>query len=379
MRLNNSSKIIIAPDSFKGSISSVDAASAIAKGISSVLPNATIIEIPIADGGEGTLEHLVSKDNIIEINTVITDGSIGIAKYGFISDIAVIEMAQSAGLTLVSEDKRNPLTATTYGVGIMIKDALSRGFRKFIITVGGSGTNDGGSGMLTALGAKLFDINHNELSGCGENLIRISNIEITDLDKRLYECQFILACDVQNPLLGNNGATYTYGSQKGATSEMLKLLEAGMSNYSNILSGVANKKVSDIAGSGAGGGIGVPLLALFNATIRSGIETVLESTGYYSSIENASCIITGEGKVDNQTLSGKAVSGVAQPAKDKSIPVFVFAGCAGDGAELLLNQGIEKIYTLTDLGYSSEYTMANASECLFQVGKKFAEEYSSII
>ena len=376
MKLTQNSKIVIAPDSFKGSISSADAANAIAQGIFSVLPDSTLIQIPVADGGEGTLEHLVPKENIIKINTVITDGSDGPAEYGFIFDTVVIEMAQAAGLTLVPETNRNPLTATTYGVGLMILDALNRGFRKFIITVGGSGTNDGGSGMLAALGAKLLDDTGHNLIGCGGNLSKISKIDITNIDKRLFDCQFTLACDVKNKLLGQNGATYTYGPQKGATDEMLKKLETGMANYSNILSIVANKNVANIAGSGAGGGIGIPLLSLFKTTIRSGIETVLEATGYYQAIENACCVITGEGRVDSQTLSGKAVSGVAKPANDKSIPVFVFAGCMGDGAKELLNQGIEKIYTLSDLGYSTEYTIANASECLFKIGKKFAEEYS---
>jgi len=376
MKLTQKSKIIIAPDSFKGSISSAEAAKAISNGIAKVLPEITLIEMPIADGGEGTLEHLVPKKNFIRINTVITNGCQGSAEYGFISDTVVIEMARVAGLTLVPEEKHNPLTATTYGIGTMIIDALNRGFKKFIITVGGSGTNDGGSGMLSALGAKLLDSNGNELEGCGGNLSKISDIDITNIDNRLYECKFTLACDVKNILLGPDGATYTYGPQKGADKEMLKKLESGMDNYSNILNTLTSKNVSTIPGSGAGGGIGVPLLALFNTTIRSGIETVLEATGYYKAIEGACCVITGEGRVDNQTLSGKAVSGVTKPAKEKSIPVFVFAGCMGDGADELLKQGIEKIYTLTDLGFSAEYTMSNAAECLFEIGKKFAQEYS---
>lgn len=368
-------RIVIAPDSFKGSISSVDAAYAIADGVRRAFPDADIISIPVADGGEGTLERLVRRENMIEAPSTLPDRTPCRASYGFIGDTAVIEMARSAGLTLLPESKRDPLITTTYGVGMLISDALSRGFRKFVITVGGSATNDGGTGMLEALGAALLDSAASKLNGCGASLRLISSIDITGIDKRLYDSSFVLACDVDNPLLGANGATYVYGRQKGADDDALALLEYGMARYAGVMASLCGHDASTVGGAGAGGGIGFPLISLFGATVQSGISAVLEASGYSEALHDCDLVITGEGKADAQTLNGKAVFGVATPAAKAGIPVIILAGKTDDGAQSLYNSGISAILTLVSGTVTPEYAMAHAGELLTALAEKAVREF----
>lgn len=373
--MKNISKIVISPDSFKDSISAKDASIAIKNGLSSVLGDSCEYVIaPIADGGEGTLDAIVDEKNIVSLSVTGTSWDKVNTCYGFIGDTAVIEMARAAGLMLTPKEKRRAANATTYGVGELILDALDKGFRKILLTAGGSGTNDGGCGMISALGARFYDADGNLFVPTGKNLSKIQKIDASALDKRLGECQFTIATDVTNPLLGNTGATFVYGRQKGADDNELILMEECMKNYAFLLERNCNKKVSDIQGCGAGGGIATPLLAFTDAHIESGIESVLKAIKYNELIENADAVITGEGKIDRQSLFGKAISGVARYAANASIPVYCFVGAIGDDKELLLSMGLEDIYALSDIAPSVEYSMSHSDELLFKLGAELGRK-----
>ena len=357
-------KYIVCPDSFKGSISADGAAEAIKKGILAYDPYAEVIKAPIADGGEGTLDALVPVTDRIKVTVRSTDGSFIVAEYGHTVDTAIIEMARAAGLCLVDADKRDPERFSTYGVGQLVRDALDRGYRKIMITVGGSGTNDGGSGLIEALGARFLDKNGKVISAPGGALAGIDKIDVSDLDERLKDTKIIFACDVKNPLVGENGATYVYGAQKGADRKMLARLETGMINYADKLFSASGRDVRDIPGCGAGGGLPASLLALGNARIESGIDSVLSAIGFDKMLDGCSLVITGEGKIDSQSAYGKAISGIASRAKPKGIPVLVLVGLKGDGADKLLPLGIEKISAIADIAPDTEYSMKHADVLL---------------
>lgn len=353
-------KYIVCPDSFKGSISARGAAEAIEKGILAYDPTAKVIKAPIADGGEGTLDALVPESDRIKVTVRSTDGTPIDAEYGHTGDTAIIEMARAAGLCLVDESKRNPELFSTYGVGQLVLDALDRGYRKIMLTVGGSGTNDGGSGLIEALGARFYDSNGSILSMCGGALAKINKIDVSFLDGRLKDTEFIFACDVDNPLVGERGATNVYGAQKGADGEMLARLEAGMINYADKLLVASGRDVRNIAGCGAGGGMPASLLAFGNARVKSGIESVLSAIGFSDMLDGCSLVITGEGKIDRQSAYGKAISGIASKAKQKGIPVLVLVGLKGEGADELLPLGIKKISEISPLAPNPEYSMNHA-------------------
>ena len=365
--MKNQNKYIVCPDSFKGSVSAQGAAAAIKRGILRYDATATVIECPIADGGEGTLDALVGEEARVELTVCGTDRTPTNAQYGYIGDAAIIEMATAAGLCLVPEERRNPEAATTYGVGELVLDALERGFRKIMITVGGSGTNDGGSGMLEALGAEFFDADGNILSMCGGALAKVDRIDISKLDKRLFETEFTFACDVTNPLLGERGATYVYGAQKGADPDMQARLESGMTNYADKLRDASGKDIRDVAGCGAGGGMAAPIVALCGAKIRSGIESVLNTVGFDEKLDGAKLVITGEGKIDRQSAYGKAISGVTERAAAKGIPVYALVGIKGEGADELLSIGITKISAIKDIAPSVDYSINHADILLEQL------------
>lgn len=377
-KANKKIKIVIAPDSFKGSISAQDAALAIEKGLrSSVKKGIELITVisPIADGGEGTLDALTSEDQRISVEVTSTNGKTVLAQYGAVGNTAIIEMARAAGLTLTPENERDASLATTFGVGELILDALDRGYRSIMLTVGGSGTNDGGCGMFSCLGALFSDEDKKSFVPTGATLDRICDIDISHLDKRLYGCEFIIATDVKNVLCGSTGATYVYGRQKGADNELLDKMEKGMIHYASLLKEKCGKDIASIEGCGAGGGLASPLLAFLNARIQSGIGAVLDTIGFDKLISDADAIITGEGKIDAQSLYGKAISGVTEAAKKYGVPVYCFVGCIDGNKNELLSLGIADIYTLSDIAPSVEYSIIHANELLEKLAKNFWESY----
>lgn len=364
-------KFVIAPDSFKGSISAQDACAAIKRAIEEIIPSASVICKPIADGGEGTLDALIPTKRQIRLSATGPMFKPVSAQYGNIGDVAIIEMAAAAGLTLVPESDRNAGNTTTYGVGEIITDAISNGYRRIMLTVGGSATNDGGCGMLAALGARFTDMNCEEFIPTGNTLYNISRIDLSDVKKEAFDCEFIIATDVKNPLLGENGATYVYAPQKGAAPEELDYMEKGMAHYAQLLTAMSKRNVAEIDGCGAGGGLSAPLLAFFNARIQSGIDTVLDITDFDSALTDADAVITGEGKIDCQSLYGKAISGVAKRANEKGISVYCFVGCVGDDIDKLKSMGITDIFDILSIADSSEDAIQNAHKYLYSMAQDF--------
>ncbi len=363
----SSKKVIICPDSFKGSVTAREAALTIEKGVLRFSPDAVTLVLPIADGGEGTLDALVPPSMRIK-RTVRGPLERDIkAEYGFADDTAIIEMASAAGLCLIEENERSAADTTTYGVGQLMLDALDRGYRKIMITVGGSATNDGGSGMLEALGAVFYDANGAHITKmCGRKLASVARIDADGIDRRLFETEIVFACDVTNPLVGNTGATRIYGPQKGASAAELDMLEAGMKNYASCLAEIG-KDVQDISGAGAGGGLPAPLLSLCGAKIRSGIDSVLAAVNFEKQLKGAALVITGEGKIDRQSAFGKAISGVVLRAAAEKVPVLALVGICGEGACELSKIGLTKISAISDIAKSPEDSMANASALLEQL------------
>lgn len=368
-------KFLVAPDSFKGSISAADAADAIARGLTRGTDKSStreVICVPIADGGEGTLDALVPSAGRFSRTVTGTDGTTVTAEYGCMGSTAIVEMARAAGLTLTPEGKRSALTATTFGVGELILDALDRGYRDLLLTVGGSGTNDGGCGLLAALGAKFYDKNGDAFIPTGGTLQNIAKIDTVSMDNRLFACKFTIATDVKNPLLGPDGATYVYARQKGADDAALAQMEAGMTHYATLLRGICGKDVATIPGCGAGGGISAPLLGFLNAEIRSGIDAVLDAVDFEAKLKDADAVITGEGKIDRQSLFGKAISGVCRAAAKAGVPVYALVGCIGDDRKALLDMGLANILAIGDLAPDAAYSMTHAAELLEQAAAQLA-------
>lgn len=335
-------KILLAPDSFKGSLSSKEVCHAMENGIKRVI-DAEIISIPIADGGEGTVEALVYAvgGEIIKSDVTGPLGEKVEAFYGILKDgTAVIEMAACAGLYLIPEEKRNPLKTTTYGVGELIKLALDRGCRKFIIGIGGSATNDGGVGMAQALGARFLDKDGNEIGFGGGELYKIEKIDISSIDKRIYESEFIVASDVDNPLCGEKGASYVYGPQKGATPEMIKILDENLRHLAYEAKKVIEKDYSEVPGAGAAGGLGFGLMAFLGAKLKRGIDIIIETTRLEEKIKEVDLVITGEGNTDFQTAFGKAPAGIAKLAKKYNKPVIILSGGLGKDYKSLYDIGV---------------------------------------
>ena len=337
-------KIVIIPDSFKGSASSMEVCNCIEKGILKVFKNANIKKIPVADGGEGTVDSILyaAGGNIKKVNVKNPSGKIIEAKYGIINkEKAVIEMAEASGITLVDDAVRNPLKYSTYGTGELIKDAINNNIKEILIGIGGSATNDCGIGMANALGYKFLDENNNELEAIAENMIKVSSIDDSNVDKRIFDIKINVACDVKNPLYGENGATAIYGKQKGVTEESFDILDNGLKNIARIVKEKFNKEIDHIEGSGAAGGLGGGLVAFCNAELKSGIDAVLDIIDFEDKIKDASLIITGEGAIDGQTKKGKVPVGVARRAN--GIPVIAIVGDIRDGAEAVYDMGIVSI------------------------------------
>lgn len=361
-------KLIFASDSFKGSLSSKRTAELLTKAAQEVFGTCECIGVPIADGGEGTVDAVIDALKGEKTDILVHDPLMNRirASYGIVGDKAVIEMAEASGLTLVPEPLRDPLVTTTYGTGELIRDALSRGCRELYIAIGGSATNDGGMGCLRALGARFLDQDGNELSGYGKDLSAVTKIDLDILDSRLSDASVTVLCDVKNPLCGKNGATYTFAKQKGATAETMKLLENGMQNYRNVIKRRFGIDCDLIEGTGAAGGLGAALRVFLHAAMQSGIETVLELIGFDALLDGADFIVTGEGRADAQSVCGKVMQGVALHAKARGIPVYGLCGSLGDGAELLYDCGIASLYSLVDENTSVEEAMANAEEVYYR-------------
>ncbi|MDR7078221.1 glycerate kinase [Neobacillus niacini] len=340
-------KFVLAPDSFKESMSAKKAALAMEKGIRTVYPEAECVIVPMADGGEGTVESLVSMTNgeIIKTEVIGPLGEKVIAEYGLLGEgqTAVIEMASASGIEIIKQEDRNPLVTTTFGTGELIKHALDKGVTRILIGIGGSATNDGGVGMLQALGVSFKDQNGQELSFGGGALKHLSTIDLSGLDKRIAHVKIDVACDVNNPLIGENGASAIFGPQKGATAEVVEQLDQNLAHYAEIIKSDLGKDIAQKEGAGAAGGLGAGLMAFLNANLKKGVELVIEYTGLEERMAGADYVFTGEGSIDGQTLFGKTPFGVASIAKKYSIPVIAFAGRIGNGVEPLYENGFTSI------------------------------------
>lgn len=343
-------KIVIAPDSFKESLSAFQAARAIEKGFRDVFPEVEYVLIPMADGGEGTVQSLVDATGGTVIEKRVT-GPLGEpvdAFFGLLGDgkTAVIEMAAASGLHLVPNEKRNPLLTTTRGTGELIRAALDKGVEHLIIGVGGSATNDGGAGMIQALGGRLLDQKRQEIAPGGGHLSELVEIDLSSLDSRLKKVKIDVACDVDNPLTGPNGASAVFGPQKGATPEMVRQLDENLSRFADVVEQTLEKPIRHVPGAGAAGGLGAGLLAFLDAELKRGVEIVLEAVQFQERIKDASLVITGEGRIDGQTVSGKTPIGVAKAAKQYGIPVIGIAGSLSEDSDIVLQHGIDTLYSI---------------------------------
>lgn len=343
-------RVAVAIDSFKGSITTFQAGGAVACGIGRVDENARVDVCPLADGGEGTVEAIVAAagGEIHEVSVHDPLGEMIEGRYGIIPDTktAIIEIAAAAGITLIDEKSRNPLNTTTFGAGELILDAVSKGCRKFIIGIGGSATNDGGVGMLQALGFEFLDQYGNQAAFGAKGLKDIAEIRTEHAAKELAECSFCVACDVKNILCGENGCSAVYGPQKGATPEMIKDMDGWLKHYAALTRKKLPAADADIPGTGAAGGLGFAFLSYLNATLESGIDLVIEATDLEKYIKNADLVITGEGRLDRQSCMGKAPIGVARLAKKYHKPVIAFCGCVSDGAEVCNEYGIDAFFPI---------------------------------
>jgi len=345
-------KIVVAPDSFKGSLTAIEVSDAIEKGIREVFPEAEIIKIPMADGGDGTVQCLVNATGgkILEEKVIGPLGNEVWAFYGILGDrkTAIVEMAAASGLTLVPENKRDPLITTTYGTGQLIKAALNQGCRKMIIGIGGSATNDGGAGMVQALGTKLLDKDGEEIGFGGGELKKIVKIDISCMDKRLSDIKVLAASDVNNPLCGPQGASRIYGPQKGATPEIIEELDESLAYFAELIKRDLHKDIKDIPGAGAAGGLGASLIAFLNAEFRPGIEIMIEAVKLEQAIKDADLVITGEGKIDSQTIYGKAPIGVAKIAKKYNVPVVAVAAIIEEDSRIFQSYGIDTLIKVSE-------------------------------
>lgn len=333
-------KIVVAPDSFKGSLSAPQVAAAIEAGIRLALPEAEVVKVPVADGGEGTMETLVEALGGKYVTCLVNDPLMRpiSASYGLVNTpqgvTAIIDMASASGLTLLSQQERNPLVTTSYGTGQLIADACNRECRHIVLGIGGSATNDAGKGMLEALGCRFLDREGHELNPGGESLNDLDTIDTSGLNPALQTCDFTVICDVDNPLVGPEGAAYVFGPQKGATPHGVVTLDNGLRQFAHCVKEWSGKEVAEVRGAGAAGGLGAACLAFLRATLKPGIDTVLDILQFDRLIEGADLILTGEGKIDRQTLMGKVPYGILRLSRKKSIPVVVLGGAVEDRDDL---------------------------------------------
>ena len=369
---------VLAPDSFKESMSAQQACDAMQRAILNVMPHVHVIAVPMADGGEGTVDALLSVCHGQKL-TIAVRGPLPnqrIHTYLGLIDggkTAVIEMAKANGIHLLTPTARNPLLTSTYGTGEMIKAALDLGVNKIIIGLGGSVTNDGGAGMARALGAQFSNYQGKEIDVCGGNLHQIVQIDVTQLDLRLAQTEIIIASDVNNPLCGANGASYIFAPQKGATQEMVQQLDQNLSHYADVVEATLGCTLSDVKGAGAAGGLGFGLMAFAGASIQSGVELMIEQTQLVQKIAQADYVLTGEGKIDHQTKLGKTPYGVAQVAKHFNKPVIAFAGVVGEGIAELYDLGFTQIVGINPPNFSLEDALKNAEMNLQEACENIAK------
>lgn len=366
-------KILIAPDSFKGSLSANEVAEALARGLMRANSTFEVSTCPMSDGGEGTVRSLVDATDGRIVQRTVT-GPLGEpveAFFGILGDgrTAVIEMAAASGLPLVPIKRRNPMVTTTYGTGELIRTALDEGCRELIIGIGGSATNDGGVGMAQALGGSFRDASGREVGYGGKRLRTIQTIELGGLDPRLAECRIQVACDVDNPLYGERGAAHIYGPQKGATPEMVQELDLGLRHLAEVVLNQHRVDVAEIPGAGAAGGLGAGLVAFLRAELKPGVDIITEAIHLKERLRGMDLVITGEGRIDFQTVFGKTPIGVARVAKRCGIPVIGIAGSIGQGAEAVYEAGIDALFSIINAPMNLETAIANASELLEQTGE----------
>ena len=369
-------KIVIAPDSFKESLTALQVAQAIEIGFKKIFPDAEYIKVPMADGGEGTVQSLIDAWQGQAMVTEVTAplGNKVLAEWGLSADrkTAIIEMAAASGLHLVAENERNPLITGSYGTGELIKAALNFGVEKIILGIGGSATNDAGVGMLQALGAAFLDDEGKPLVAGGAALKQLSKIDLSALDPRLATTQIEVACDVDNPLCGERGASAVFGPQKGATAAMIKELDAALSLFSQKVKQQLNKDIANIAGAGAAGGMGAGLQLLPKCRLKSGVDIILEATHLSKVVADADLVITGEGRMDSQTVYGKTPVGVAKTAKRFHKPVIAIVGCLRADYEVVYDAGIDAVFPIIRNLASLSDTLAQGRENLISTAQNVA-------
>lgn len=361
-------RIVVAPDSYKGSLSALAVAQAMERGVRAVFPTAEVYKIPIADGGEGTVEALVAATNG-QFRYAQVTGPLGepvTAQWGILGDglTAVIEMAAASGLPLLAPEQRNPRLATTFGTGELLRAALDAGLRRIIMGIGGSATNDGGAGMAQALGVRFIGEDGEELPYGGAALAGLQKIDLTSLDPRLQETEITVACDVDNPLCGPCGASAVFGPQKGATPEVVAELDAALAHFAELATKATGRPAAVQPGAGAAGGLGAAMLFFTPAQLRPGVEIVLEAVHFAAVVRDAAFVITGEGRTDFQTAYGKAPVGVAKVAKQFDVPVFCLSGALGEAADTLIAHGIDALLSICDQPMSLETAMREGASLI---------------
>lgn len=361
-------KMLFASDSFKGSITSEKTIELLSKAANEVFGDCEVMGVPVADGGEGTVDAVIKAENGQLLSRKVKDplwNEVD-ASYGVFRDCAIIEMATASGLPLVPTQYRNPMDTTTYGTGELILDAINKDYRNIYIAIGGSATNDGGMGCARALGIRFFDKDGHELEGIGRDLINVATIDTSCMDTRIKECTITVMCDVKNPLCGPNGATYTYGPQKGLSADDIDILEEGMCNYRDVIKEQFNVDCDSIEGAGAAGGLGAALCVFFNGSMKSGIDSVLDLIDFDSRLEGVDLVVTGEGRTDWQSCFGKVMQGVGIRAKQKSIPVIGLSGSLGENALDICKYGVSSLMTTVNAPMTLDYAMEHANELYYE-------------
>ncbi|GAA4714773.1 glycerate kinase [Brevibacillus fulvus] len=373
-------KVVIAPDSFKGSLTAKQAGEAIERGLKKVLADGSFMVVPMADGGEGTLQCLLDATQGRKLQAIVKDplGRDIVADYGILGDgqTCMIELAAASGLYLLEPQERNPAITTTYGFGQLIKAGLDQGCRHFLLGLGGSATNDGGAGMLQALGYALLGEAGQPIGWGGGQLHKLREIRREECDPRLAECRFIIACDVTNPLIGAKGASFVFGPQKGADRTMCERLDQNLTHFADVIQRTTGVAIHHLPGAGAAGGIAGALLALLDGKLQSGIDLVIQATGLERLLPGSDLVITGEGQVDGQTAQGKTPLGVAKLAQRYKIPTIVLAGSVGQGIDSLYQHGVQAVVSIVNRPMTLEVAMADAAALVESAAEQVMRIYT---
>jgi glycerate kinase len=371
-------KVVVAPNAFKGSLTASEAAAAIARGVRQAMPDAQVVEVPVADGGDGTVEALVSAHHG-EYRSVEVEGPLGDpvrATYGLIDAgrTGVVELASASGLTLIPPERRDPRRASTYGFGQLLEAVRAAGVGTIIAGIGGSATNDGGAGMAQALGYRLFDASGRDLAQGGAALASLERLDPAGFDTRWRSVKMMVACDVTNPLTGPQGASAVYGPQKGADDRAVRELDAALARLASVIERDLGKRVGEVPGAGAAGGAGAGLIAFLDAALVPGAPLIVDASGFDAQVEGAGLVITGEGRADDQTAFGKAPGEVAKRGKEARIPVLLIAGSKGPGWEALTGLGVTSIVTLDEEGDNLQQLMRDAGPALTRAAARACQE-----